>query len=85
VTALAQAGVITEWPVTLTAQDQKRPVKGLCRIDEEKLNQLADEQFLTLRKSQALAIAYGQLLSMGNIQKLGKLARDRDLKSPLPS
>jgi hypothetical protein len=87
VTALSEAGVITDWPVTLTAQDQKRPVKGLYRIDEEKLNQLPDETFLTLRRSQALAIAYGQLLSMGNIQKLGKLAqdRDRDLKSPLLS
>ena len=85
VTTLAEAGVITDWPVTLSAPDQKRPVKGLYRIDEEKLNQLADESFLALRKSQALAIAYGQLLSMGNIQKLGKLAQDRDLKSPLPS
>jgi hypothetical protein len=75
VAALADAGVITEWPLKIKQGDQEKPVTGLYRIDEEKLNALDDAQFLKIRKAGALPIAYAQLLSMGNIQVFLKLAK----------
>ncbi|MBI1366915.1 MAG: peptidase [Alphaproteobacteria bacterium] len=39
-------------------------------IDESKLNQMTDEEFLDLRKTGALAVIYAQLLSMGRWRNL---------------
>jgi hypothetical protein len=74
VACLAEAGLITEWSLKIKDQDQEKPVTGLFRIDESKLNALDDDQFLKLRKAQALPIAYAQLLSMNNIQMFAQLA-----------
>jgi hypothetical protein len=85
VAALAEAGVITEWPLKIKHGDQEKPVTGLYRIDEAKLNSLEDEQFTKLRKAGSLPIAYAQLLSMGNIQvfeKLAKAQRQAAVKTP---
>jgi hypothetical protein len=75
VASLAKAGVITEWPLKIKHGDQEKPITGLYRIDEAKLNSLDDEQFLKIRKAGSLPIAYAQLLSMGNIQVFEKLAK----------
>jgi hypothetical protein len=74
VAALAGAGVVTEWPLQIKGAKQDKPVTGLYRVDEAKLNALSDDLFLKLRKAGSLAIAYGQLLSMGNIRIFDKLA-----------
>jgi hypothetical protein len=72
---LDEAGLIEEWPLTIKREDgSEQKIEGLYRIAEQKLNQLDDETFLKLRRSQALPIAYMQLLSMRNIDTLGKLA-----------
>lgn len=39
-------------------------------IDEEKINKLSDQNFLALRKKQAVPFLYAQLFSMNNWQKL---------------
>jgi hypothetical protein len=49
------------------------PVEGLFSIDEAGLNKLDDEDFLTLRKAGGLALAYAQLLSMGQLAVLERL------------
>jgi hypothetical protein len=77
VTALAEAGLITDWPLKIQDGDQEKPVTGLFRIDEAGLNALDDEGFLKLRKAGGLPIAYAQLLSMNNIQMLVQLAQGR--------
>ncbi|MCA1786045.1 MAG: SapC family protein [Desulfobacteraceae bacterium] len=74
VSVLADAGLITEWPLKIKEGEQEKPVTGLYMVDEAKLNTLEDELFLKLRKAGSLPIAYGQLLSMGNIQAFEKLA-----------
>jgi hypothetical protein len=74
VNALAEAGIITKWQLKIKDGDQEKPITGLYRVDEAKLNTLADESFLKLRKAGSLPIAYGQLLSMGNIQIFEKLS-----------
>jgi hypothetical protein len=77
VKALEEAGLITEWPLKIKDGDQEKPVTGLFRIDEAKLNALDDEGFLKIRKAGGLPIAYAQLLSMNNIQTLVQLAKAR--------
>jgi hypothetical protein len=72
---LAQHGVIEPWPLRLMDKDQERTVQGLSRINEAALNSVSDEGFLALRRAGALPVAYAQLLSMGNLANLTKLAQ----------
>ncbi len=82
---LAEADVISEWPLKIQDGDQEKSVTGLYRIDEEKLNTLEDEKFLKIRKAGALPIAYAQLFSMGNIQNFLQLAKTHEqLKTKTP-
>ena len=46
-------------------------------IDENKLNALTDEQFLSLRKEAALAVVYALIMSMGNWRMLLQRRADR--------
>jgi hypothetical protein len=73
VAELAEAGLIEEWPLTVRLNDREKPVTGLHRIAEAKLNSLKTEPFLKVRK--ALPIAYAQMLSMGHIMVLEKMAQ----------
>lgn len=77
VDALAAAGVLAEWPVKMSVKAEDILVSGIYRIDEARLANLPDDTFLGLRKTLALAIAYAQLFSMGNIGILNKLAEVR--------
>jgi hypothetical protein len=75
VASLADAGMITEWNLTIKDGDQEKPVTGLYRVDEARLNAVDDQTFLDLRKASALPLVYAQLLSMANIQLFDKLAK----------
>jgi hypothetical protein len=55
VAALTDAGVIEPWPITLKTEETARPIGGLNRIDEAKLNALSDDAFLKLPPSRGLA------------------------------
>ncbi|WP_339885709.1 SapC family protein [Vreelandella maris] len=72
--ALAKANVITPWPEALHSQ-LGLSINGLHMIDEKALSQLDDETFLSLRKAQALPIAYAVNLSLPQTHLLGRLAR----------
>jgi hypothetical protein len=74
VAALAEAGVIKPWLLTVPVGNQQITVNGLHRVDEPALNALDDASFIKLRKASALVIAYGQLLSMGQVSVLGRLS-----------
>jgi hypothetical protein len=84
VAALAEAGIIVPWPLTVSVDKQPQTVKGLHRVDEAKLNALDDESFLKLRKSGALPLAYTQLLSMGQLAIFEQLSRLQQQLSPAP-
>ena len=75
VLALAEAGVIQPWPITVKAAEGEKPITGLHRIDEAALNALGDEGFLKLRKASALPLAYAQLLSMGQLGVFEQVAK----------
>lgn len=72
--ALQQAGVIMPWPESITNMAQLS-LEGLHMVDEKALSQLPDEAFLTLRKAQALPIAYALNFSIQQTHLLQRLAR----------
>ena len=73
VNALADADLITPWELNLKQGEKVVPVKGLFRIDEAALNEVDDDDFLTLREAGGLALAYAQLLSMNQLAVLERL------------
>lgn len=85
VSALADAGVVVAWPLKIKQGETEKPVKGLYRVDETRLNALDGDVFLELRKSGALSLAYAQLLSMANMMLFEKLARIRKETPGIPT
>ncbi|MBK5937902.1 SapC family protein [Halochromatium roseum] len=71
---LAASELIQPWPLKLQSADGERPVEGLYRVDEARLNQLPSDAFEALRQAGALPLVYSQLLSMQQIALLGRLA-----------
>ena len=62
------------WPIELKGEQGNQLIEGLYRINEKQLHALPAEALLELRNNNALLIIYGQLFSMHNLQKLGRLA-----------
>ena len=67
---LAAAGLIRNSDLQVQVTGQPHNVTGLFGIDEKKLQELPDEEFLKLRKSGALSMAHIQLQSVGQVQRL---------------
>ncbi|CAM5319973.1 hypothetical protein ATER59S_01005 [Aquamicrobium terrae] len=71
---LAQHGLLEAWPLKVKDGEHERAVNGLQRVNEAALNALDAKALGAVRDGGALALAYAQLLSMGNISLLGQLA-----------
>jgi hypothetical protein len=84
VSSLAQAGVIKLWPITLKSEQGDRTVGGLNCIDEAALNALPNEDFIKLRATGALPIAYAQLMSMSQLGVFEHLAKLQGQLAPKP-
>ncbi len=69
---LQSLDLIKEQVLTLNIKGEERRINGIYLIDETKLNELTDEQFLELRKSGFLTAIYAQLMSLQHTQKLVK-------------
>jgi hypothetical protein len=82
VSALAEAGVIQPWPIRIEAENNKREIAGLHRIDEVAFSALPDDAFLKLRKTSALPIAYAQMLSAAHIGVFEQFARSELTPKP---
>jgi hypothetical protein len=83
--ALAAEDLFQPWPLKVQGTDGERRVDGLFRIDEARLNSLDPEALARVQKAGGLPVAYCQLLSMGNIQTLGLIARKLDeVKNRMP-
>ncbi len=65
------------WPIQLQGDTGSQNIEGLYRINESKLNTLPAEILMELRDRNALLVVYGQLFSMNNLSRLGKLAAAR--------
>jgi hypothetical protein len=75
---IASYELIVPWPLVVRRdEEEETPIKGVFRIDEAKLNQLEDDQWLALRRAGAIPLIYGQLLSMGHLPKLLKILQHK--------
>ena len=73
--------LIIPWDIQIKQTDDSSvPLTGVFRIDESRLNQLEDDKWLDLKKAAVLPLVYGQLLSMGNLGRMAKLLKQKDLK-----
>ena len=71
--ALERHDVIKPWTITIKAGKEEKRIEGIYRIDEAALKALPMESYDDLRQSNALLIAYCQLLSMQHLPELGRL------------
>lgn len=68
---LVRYDLLQPFSFQLKGKDEKKlKISGLSSVDEKKLNQLSDEDFLEIRKSGALPLIYMHLFSLGRIRAL---------------
>ena len=68
---LKELELIIPWDIHFLDEKQARTnSKGAFRIDEERLLNLSDQQWLSLKNKGALPLIYAQLISMGNLEVL---------------
>ncbi|KUJ72457.1 SapC family protein [Thiomicrospira sp. WB1] len=74
VNELVKADLIVPWSIQAKTSDaSEKPVKGLFKIDEAKLKSLPGETLTLLSETNALALAYSQLLSLPRLKGLSQL------------
>ncbi|MBT3987288.1 MAG: hypothetical protein HOE89_07100 [Gammaproteobacteria bacterium] len=68
------AGLIVDWELTVETPDtaDEFKIRGLFKLDEQKLNQLESTVFAKLRDSGALLLAYGHLFSLSQIDQISQ-------------
>ena len=81
VAALAQAGVIRPWQIKVKTDQGNQAIGGLHGVDAAALSALPDDDFVKLRTTSALPIAYAQMLSAGQLGVFEHLGR---LHQPAP-
>jgi len=72
--SLYRAELLIPWPKNIT-QPLGLSIEGLHMVDEKALAGLPDEAFLTLRRAQALPLAYALNLSLAQTHLLARLQR----------
>lgn len=65
--------LLIEQTLTVEINGEKAQLNGLLLVDEKKLNELSDEDFLELRKRGYLAPIFAHLSSLNHANKLAKL------------
>lgn len=75
--ALARAGVLKPWALSMEVQGKRMGIQGLLGVDEAALHKLDDEALLALRRAHALPLAYAQLFASNLMQTLVQLTQAR--------
>lgn len=79
---LQQHGLIEPWAIQVQGADGTQTLGGLHRVNETALNALSADAFQAVREAGALPLIYCQLLSMQNLQRLGRLAQSHQAAQP---
>jgi hypothetical protein len=74
---LSENNMLVPFNVQVRVNDEMRTIKGCYGINEERLNNLSDAAFLTLRQRGYLAPIYAQLASAAQIERLVQLKSGR--------
>lgn len=75
VDSLSHYDLLEPWPMAIQRDSGKTDIKGLYRVNNEKLLQMEPEALKELTITGALKIAYAQLFSMLQVKHLQKLAQ----------
>lgn len=67
--------------LTVEVKGEKRNIDGILVVNETKLNELSDEDFLDMRKRGLLPMVYAHLGSLQHIQMLAKLTADQSIEA----
>ncbi|WP_350432794.1 SapC family protein [Shewanella sp. H8] len=70
---LAEKGLLINQILTVDVAGEKRNINGLYLIDEAKLNELSDEEFIELKKRGLLGPIYGHLGSLNQVNRLARI------------
>ncbi|WP_137222205.1 SapC family protein [Shewanella sp. MEBiC00475] len=70
---LAEKGLLINQTLTVDVAGEKRNINGLYLIDEAKLNELSDEEFIELKKRGLLGPIYGHLGSLNQVNRLARI------------
>lgn len=67
---LFEKGLLQPWQLEIKSGSDSQQIEGLFTVNETALNALAPDDFLELRELGALPVAYCQLLSVQNVDRL---------------
>ena len=67
---LSDENLIVEWPIKLRSGDEETDIKGLFKIDENKIISMSENSPQKNLDSKLLYLAYGQIFSKNNLEKL---------------
>lgn len=76
--ALRSKGVLEDWPIRIAAGRQTLRLDGYQRVSEAALDALDTRDFIRLRQTGGLRIAYAQLMSMRNLSTLAFMHQLQD-------
>ncbi len=74
---LAEKELLTLQTLTLDIKGEKREINGIYLIDEKKLNEMTDEEFLEIRKRGFLGPIYSFLTSMHQVNRIARLKAEQ--------
>lgn len=78
---IKNADILEQWDIELEKSNpNKTPLRGLYKINQQKLNNLNAEELEKLNKSNALSIAYAQILSIPRLEILSALYNVKNQK-----
>lgn len=74
---LSEHELLTPLSMRVDTSEQVKNITGCFVISEERLNELSDEQFKTLREKRYLPAIYAHLISLPQIERLIQLKKER--------
>ncbi|OQX00810.1 MAG: hypothetical protein BWK80_61195 [Desulfobacteraceae bacterium IS3] len=75
---LSRLGLLEPLKMQITnAEGVQVKIEGIHAVNEKKLNELPDEEFMTLRNRGALSLIYSHLVSLGQIERLVQMQTER--------
>jgi len=76
---LKDMNLFTSMNLNFQNMGQNQQIRGLYLVNEENLNKLGDNDFLKLRKSNALPAIYAHLASLPQADRLAQFRRDGEV------
>ncbi|ATC94233.1 SapC family protein [Pseudoalteromonas tunicata] len=77
---LADKELLSAQTLTIEIDGEKRDINGIYLVDEKKLNELSDEDFLDLRKRGFLGPIFSSLTSMHQVNRLARVKAEKNPK-----